>query len=145
METKKEKIVMVSGGFDPVHFGHVKMFQEAKKLGDKLIVVVNCDAWLQRKKGRAFMDQEHRAAIIRELRPVDEVYILESDHDHVCEALEKFRPHVFANGGDRRSDKDIPESQVCRDLGIEMIFNVGGDKVQSSSNLLKAYHGQREE
>jgi rfaE bifunctional protein nucleotidyltransferase chain/domain len=139
MTKQSKKVVMVSGGFDPAHIGHVRMFEAAKALGDHLLVVLNCDAWLRRKKGQPFMSQDERAEIIRALRCVDEVYVLESDHDHVCEAIEKFRPAIFANGGDRRNDKDIPEAEVCRRLGVEMVFNVGGDKVRSSSELLKAY------
>jgi len=130
---------MVSGGFDPAHIGHIRLFEAAKALGDHLLVVLNCDAWLVRKKGRAFMNQEERAEIIRAFRCVDEIFILESDQDHVGEAIEKFRPAIFANGGDRRNDQDIPEAEVCRRLGVAMVFNVGGDKLRSSSELLKAY------
>lgn len=159
METKKEpvapditnelimpwdKVVMVSGGFDPVHVGHLRMFDEAKALGDKLIVVLNCDAWLVRKKGRAFMSSDERAELIRGFRSVDLVYVLETDRDDVCEALELFKPHIFANGGDRKAD-NIPEYKTCEDLGIEMVFNVGGGKIQSSSELLKKYEDNGKE
>ena len=137
---KKEKIVMVSGGFDPVHVGHIRMFQEAKNLGTKLIIVLNCDAWLVRKKGKAFMRQDERAELIRGFSCVDEVFILESDRSDVVEAIEKFRPHIFANGGDRKEEKDIPEADICKKLGVQMIFNVGGGKIRSSSELLKAYN-----
>lgn len=132
------RLVMVSGGFDPVHIGHLRMFDEAKKLGDKLLVVLNCDGWLVRKKGRAFMPSAERSEIIRGFRSVDFVCVLESEHEHVCEALEVFRPHVFANGGDRKSD-NIPEYETCERLRIEMVFNVGGGKIQSSSCMLKKY------
>jgi len=134
------KLVMVSGGFDPLHVGHVRMFKEAKKLGDRLLVVVNSDAWLARKKGKSFMSQDERAAIIKEIDSVDEVYVLESERADVGEAIEKFKPHIFANGGDRRNMQDIPEAKICEELGVEMVFNVGGEKVQSSSWLLDAYH-----
>ncbi len=136
---RKLKTVMCSGGFDPVHVGHLRMFCKAKKLGDRLIVVLNGDDWLVRKKGKFFMKQEERAEIIKGFKPVDSVYILKSKRDDVCEALEKFKPDVFANGGDRKSN-NIPEYQKCHDLGIKMVFNVGGGKIQSSSLLLKKYN-----
>ena len=142
MKTNKngKKIVMVSGGFDPVHVGHLRMFEEAKQLGDHLIVVVNCDNWLIRKKGRKFMSSEDRAEIIRGFGCVDEVFVLESDRNDVSEAIELFKPHVFANGGDRKEEKDIPEAETCKIHGVEMIFNVGrGGKLRSSSELLKSY------
>ena len=139
-KNKKEKVVMVSVGGDPIHIGHVEHFQAAKKLGDKLIVVVNCDAWLLRKKGKVFMSQDDRAFIIKEFGCVDEVFILESDRDDVGEAIEKFRPDIFANGGDRKNEEDIPEAEICKKLGVEMIFNVGErGKIRSSSELLEVY------
>ncbi len=139
----KGKMIVVSGGFDPVHIGHVRMFEEAKELvGEegKLIVVLNCDAWLVRKKGKAFMQQDDRAEIIRAFECVDDVFILESDRSDVGEALERLKPHIFANGGDRRNTADIPESVVCEEHGIEMVFNIGqGGKIRSSSELLRNY------
>ena len=133
------RLVMVSGGFDPVHKGHVRMFNEAKELGSHLLVVLNCDDWLERKKGRKFMDSAERAEIISNFKAVDFVYVLETEDDTVCEALELFKPAVFANGGDRKSD-NIPEYDVCERLGIEMVFDVGyGGKVQSSSWLHDNY------
>lgn len=139
-----KKLVMVSGGFDPVHIGHLRMFQEAKALGDELLVVLNCDAWLVRKKGKYFMSGADRAEIIKGFECVDFVHILESDRHDVNEAIELFKPDIFANGGDRRAEKDIPEAEVCQRLGIEMVFNVGGDKLRSSSELLKNYFASKE-
>ena len=145
-DSKEGKVVVVSGGFDPVHIGHVRMFQEAKDLagpGGKLIVVINCDAWLVRKKGKAFMREEDRAEIIRAFGCVDDVYILHSDRNDVGEALERTKPHIFANGGDRRNTNDIPEAVVCEQYNIQMVFNIGeGGKIRSSSELLKAYNGE---
>ncbi len=140
---KTEKIVMVSGGFDPVHIGHVRMFHEAKALGDKLIVVINNDNWLKLKKGYAFMPEHERKEIIEAFGPVDEVLFTghsENAEDmSVCEELRKIRPHIFANGGDRKPDWDpVPEVAVCEELNIEIVYNVGhGGKVQSSSDLVK--------
>jgi D-beta-D-heptose 7-phosphate kinase/D-beta-D-heptose 1-phosphate adenosyltransferase len=137
------KVVVVSGGFDPVHIGHVRMFEEAKELvgpQGKLIVVINCDAWLVRKKGKAFMSQDDRAEIIRAFGCVDDVYVLESSRSDVGEALEHIKPDIFANGGDRRNTADIPEAVVCEKHGIEMVFNIGqGGKIRSSSELLRNY------
>lgn len=131
---------MVSGGFDPIHIGHLRMFKEARALGDKLVVVINNDNWLKTKKGFAFMPETERAEIIREFPFVDEVVLTthtEDDEDRsVIRALADIKPHVFANGGDRKDEADIPEAAICRELGIEMVFNVGlGGKVQSSSWL----------
>jgi len=139
-KTKKKKLVMVSGGFDPVHVGHLEMFEEAKKLGDELLVVVNCDDWLMRKKGKKFMSSRDRARIISAFSCVDKVFVLETDRNDVSEAIEKWKPHIFANGGDRKAEKDIPEAAICKKLGVKMVFNVGrSGKIRSSSDLLKSY------
>lgn len=141
---KKDPVVVaVSGGFDPIHIGHVRMFQEAKRLGDRLVVIVNNDHWLRDKKGAEFMPEAERKEIIEAIEGVDRVVITEhipGDPDRsVCIALRKIRPHIFANGGDRRPDGDpVPEVALCEALGIRMVYNVGhGGKVQSSSWLVK--------
>lgn len=137
----REVIVGVSGGFDPIHIGHIRMMQEARKLGTKLIVFVNGDEFLIRKKGRAFMNLEDRMEIVSEFSCVDEVVAVIDQDQTVCATLKKYRPHIFANGGDRFAE-NIPEAIVCRDLGIKTVFNVGrGGKVRSSSELLRDYHG----
>ncbi|RME30762.1 hypothetical protein D6789_04685 [Candidatus Woesearchaeota archaeon] len=134
------RVVAVSGGFDPVHIGHVRLFDAAKKLGDKLVVIVNNDNWLLAKKGFVFMPEEERKAIIEFLRPVDEVVLTthppQPNDMSVCDTLRQLRPDIFANGGDRKAD-NIPEYQLCDELGIKMVFNVGGGKIQSSSELVK--------
>ena len=139
MSESSHKKVAVSGGFDPMHIGHVRMFQEAKSLGSYLIVFVNSDEFLVNKKGRAFMPLEDRIEIIKALSCVDEVVpVVDADHT-VCETLRTYKPDIFANGGDRFAD-NVPEYHVCTELGIEMAFNVGhGGKVRSSSDLLRAY------
>ncbi|MBU1199815.1 MAG: adenylyltransferase/cytidyltransferase family protein [Nanoarchaeota archaeon] len=133
------KNVVVSGGFDPIHIGHVRLFNNAKRLGDRLIVVVNNDSWLKAKKGYFFMPEEERAEIIRNLRSVDEVVLTkhkpEPDDMSVCHELREIKPDIFANGGDRKAG-NIPEYKLCRKLGIEMVFNIGGKKIQSSSELV---------
>lgn len=132
------KWVAVSGGFDPLHIGHVRMFKRAKDLGSHLVVILNNDNWLMEKKGFVFMPQKERAEIIRALACVDAVLITKHrKHDKdrsVCRELLDFLPAIFANGGDRFAD-NIPEKVLCDELGIEMVFNVGGGKIQSSSWL----------
>jgi D-beta-D-heptose 7-phosphate kinase/D-beta-D-heptose 1-phosphate adenosyltransferase len=137
----KKRVVAVSGGFDPVHIGHVRMFNEARALGDELVVILNNDNWLTLKKGFAFMPQHERKEVIEAFAAVDRVFITEHTSDSadmsVCEALKILKPDVFANGGDRKED-NIPEYALCEELDIEMIFNIGeGGKVQSSSWLIE--------
>jgi cytidyltransferase-like protein len=139
---KQKKIVVVSGGFDPVHIGHVRMFNEAKKLGDELVVILNNDNWLRDKKGEPFMNEKERAEIIRAFKAVDRVVLTShkareyfTDRS-VVKTLRKINPYIFANGGDRVAG-NIPEYNLCNELGIVMKYNVGrGGKVQSSSWLL---------
>jgi cytidyltransferase-like protein len=138
---RKGIVVAVSGGFDPVHIGHVRMFQEAKNLGDYLVVIVNNDNWLQLKKGFSFMSQQERKEIIEAFECVDEVMLTFHEPGttdmSVCKELAFLKPDIFANGGDRKAD-NIPEYEVCERLGIQMVFNIGhGGKVQSSSDLVK--------
>ena len=143
MEDTKKIVVAVSGGFDPVHIGHVRMFKEAKALGNHLIVILNNDNWLTDKKGIPFMPEAERKEIIESLAGVDEVIVTDhalGDSDRsVCRALRAIKPHIFANGGDRKPDGDpVPEVELCNELGITMYYNVGqGGKVQSSSWLIE--------
>ena len=145
-KNKRQKIIVaVSGGFDPTHVGHVRLFNEAKKLGDELVVILNNDHWLKDKKGFVFIPQEERKEILEAIKWVDRVLI--TDHKpgeyfkdrSVCRSLRKIQPHIFANGGDRKPDGDpVPEVALCEELGIEMIYNVGeGGKIQSSSWLVE--------
>jgi D-beta-D-heptose 7-phosphate kinase/D-beta-D-heptose 1-phosphate adenosyltransferase len=140
---KKVTTVAVSGGFDPIHAGHVRMIREAAALGDRLVVIMNNDTWLKHKKGYAFMPQKERKEIIEAIAGVDEVVITShkpgfTDRS-VCAELKKIKPDIFANGGDRTGD-NIPEVAVCNDIGCTMVFEVGrGGKMQSSSWLLKQF------
>ncbi len=143
MKKNKRITVAVSGGFDPIHIGHVRMFKEAKKLGDYLVVILNNDNWLQKKKGVVFMPEVERKEIIESLGCVYAVVLTKHSKNpndmSVCAELTKLKPHIFANGGDRHKN-NIPEVAVCDSIGCKMIFNVGsGGKIQSSSWLLKKH------
>ncbi|MBN2239285.1 MAG: adenylyltransferase/cytidyltransferase family protein [Dehalococcoidales bacterium] len=137
----KEKIVTVSGGFDPIHIGHVRMIQEAAKLG-KLIVILNDDNFLKRKKGYVFMPLEERKEILENIKGVESVFVSIDEDDSVCKSLEAIKPDIFANGGDRKVESEIREARTCRINGIEMVFNVGGGKIQSSSWLTKNHDSE---
>ena len=144
-EAGERIVVAVSGGFDPVHVGHVRLFGEAKKLGDELVVILNNDNWLLKKKGYVFLPQEERKEILEALEAVDRVIITTHEPNpedmSVCKELRELRPHIFANGGDRKKD-NVPEDKVCSEIGCKMVFNVGrGGKVQSSSWLGENFIG----
>lgn len=128
-------IVAVSGGFDPLHKGHVRMIEEAIQYG-RAHVYLNTDEWLIRKKGFKFMPWEDRAAILMAMKGVELVIPVIDEDDTVCETIRKFKPDIFCNGGDRFPE-NTPELKLCCDLGIQMKFNVGGEKIQSSSELVK--------
>ena len=130
-----KKRIMVSGGFDPPHIGHIRMFQDAADWGE-VIVALNSDDWLMRKKGYVFMPWTERAEIIRELTSVEQVVSFNDNDDTANEAIKIHRPDAFANGGDRKK-KNTPEMDLCDKLGIQMLWGIGGkDKPQSSSWLV---------
>tara|TARA_R100001086_G_scaffold190775_1_gene108165 strand:- start:288 stop:728 length:441 start_codon:yes stop_codon:yes gene_type:complete len=139
---QKRKTVAVSGGFDPVHVGHVRMIAEAAKLGD-VVVIANSDEWLMRKKGYVFMTWEERQEILYNFKGVVDVYEAVDDDDTVCKTLKKLNPDIFANGGDRK-DNNVPEVALCDEMGIELRWNVGGDKIQSSSELVAKANNSKE-
>jgi D-beta-D-heptose 7-phosphate kinase/D-beta-D-heptose 1-phosphate adenosyltransferase len=138
------KIVAVSGGFDPIHVGHVRMILEASEHGD-VVVIANSDAWLKRKKGYAFMPYKERSEVLQSIKGVVSVVEADDEDNTVCETLKQLKPDIFANGGDRK-EGTVPEYDLCEDLNIAMIFGVGGsDKPQSSSWLVnKAMKYQRD-
>jgi cytidyltransferase-like protein len=144
--SKHYDIIILSGGFDPLHIGHVRMMQEASAMADKVIVGLNSDEWLNRKKGYVFMPLDERLAIVVELECVYGARKFNDDDDtandlikKVCEQHRTHDPEckiAFGNGGDR-TDKNTPESRVCLSLGVDMVWGVGGDfKAQSSSSLV---------
>jgi cytidyltransferase-like protein len=141
-------IVVVSGGFDPVHSGHIRLIKQARLLGDMLIVGINSDEWLARKKGRAFMPWQERLCVLNNLQQVDEVYTFDDEDNTAGHLLQQVRAHypdariVFANGGDR-TQQNIPEMTVP---GIEFVFGVGGtDKANSSSWILDEWKAPKTE
>ncbi len=143
-----DKIVLVTGGFDPVHSGHISYFKAARELGTMLIVGLNSDEWLQRKKGRAFMPWNERLCVINNLAMVDEVYTFNDDDGSARHFIEQVRAHyptaelIFANGGDR-TDKNIPEMDVV-DSNLKFVFGVGGfNKANSSSWILEEWRAPK--
>ena len=136
-------VVLLSGGFDPVHIGHVKMVQAAAEIGKIVVVGVNSDEWLTRKKGKPFMGFDERLYIMSSLKDTTYAVGFDDSDNSACDliitAREKYGQGVsiaFANGGDRVRD-NIPEVQACLDSDVEMVWNVGGGKIQSSSDLIK--------
>ena len=130
---KKLTTVAVSGYFDPIHVGHLEYLQLAKKLGDKLIVVINNNFQAKLKKGSTFMDEKDRMEIVAALRCVDEVFLSIDEDKSVCKSLEYIKPDIFANGGDR-SLEEIPETAVMEKYNIKMVDGLGL-KIRSSSDL----------
>lgn len=151
-----KKIVCVSGGFDPIHVGHVRMILEAAALGDELVVIINNDNWLMKKKGFVFMPQDQRREIIEAIKGVTRVVFTSHEADFedrsVCRELREIRPAIFAQGGDRDlkdaldpKSSQNPEARLCEELGIEIVYGVGrGGKVQSSSWLTAEDRAERE-
>ena len=143
-------IVLVTGGFDPLHSGHIAYFRAAKQLGDTLVVGVNSDAWLVRKKGRAFMPWDERMTIVKNIKDVDFVLEFNDDDGSAKSAIKLARQTwpdhkiVFANGGDR-TDTNIPEMEF-KDTNLEFAFGVGGfNKANSSSWILEEWKAPKTE
>ena len=137
----RRSIIVLSGGFDPVHKGHLRMFRQASWLGHQVVVGLNSDEWLKRKKGKPFMEFEERREILEAFRYINQVISFDDSDDSACDLLEKVNSMYdtdhkiyFANGGDRGKD-NVPEVDVCKELGVIMLWGVGGEKIQSSSWL----------
>lgn len=141
------KVVIVSGFFNPLHGGHVDMIEAGKELGDKLIVVVNNDEQQLVKKEQIILNEANRLRLLRALRAVDEVMLAIDEDMTVRASLAHIaRQHpgdelIFANGGDRQSISDIPETEVCKTHNIEMVFGVGGDDKSDSSTRINQAMG----
>jgi cytidyltransferase-like protein len=140
MSHSLHKVSVVSGGFDPLHVGHIELFEKAKSISDELFVILNTDNFLIQKKGKPFMPFYERKKIIESLRVVDGVISCRDEDQTVCETLRYIKKiyrseHImFCNGGDRTSGENTPEHKICKELGIESVYGLG-DKIQSSSWL----------
>ena len=144
------KVVIISGFFNPLHGGHLDMIEAAAKLGDKLIVIVNNDVQQVIKKDKVILSEDNRARLIGALRDVDEVVIAIDQAPPVSQTLQQIaEAHsqdelIFANGGDRDSQKVVPETPVCENYGITMLFGVGGTvKADSSTRINQALGHQK--
>ena len=127
------KTVAISGYFDPIHVGHLEYIELSKKMGDYLVVIVNNNHQCKLKKGKHFMDESDRIKIVESIKGVDEVFLSIDSDKTVCKSLEKIKPDIFTNGGDRHN-QEIPESIVCKKYGIELLDGMG-KKIRSSSDL----------
>jgi len=139
---KKPVVVAVSGYFNPLHVGHLDMIEKARKLGDKLVVIINNDKQVKLKKRVPFMSEKDRMRIIAALRGVDKVVLSIDDYQlangeiPVIKTLAKVRPDIFANGGDRHSLSNVPEYPICQKLGIKLVDGLG-KKIRASSEMIK--------
>ena len=140
------RVVVISGFFNPLHIGHIDYISSARNLGDFLIVIVNSDNQVKIKGSVPFMNQDDRLRIIRNIKGVDRSVIAIDEDGSVCQTIREefkrlqndhfFEDMVFANGGDRK-EGGVPEDILENELGIRMVYNIGGEKVQSSSELIK--------
>lgn len=139
-----ERLVVTSGGFDPMHVGHLRCLLESadfvKRVGGrtKLAVIVNSDGFLLRKKGYAFMPASERMEIIAGVKGVDYVVPWDDGSQTVTGAIAILKPFAFTKGGDRDASSNVPEFDLCEKLGTQVIFNMGGGKIQSSSTLVES-------
>ncbi|HUA13545.1 MAG TPA: adenylyltransferase/cytidyltransferase family protein [Candidatus Sulfotelmatobacter sp.] len=144
LRPKLGKVVATSGGFDPIHPGHISCIYDSKKYGDTLVVIVNGDAFLTTKKGRPFQNLETRSLIVSGIAGVDYVIPFEIKNDQtVSKALEALKPDVFTKGGDRLDESTIPEWETCKKHNIEIITGVGVEKKWSSSMFLNRWNNHK--
>jgi cytidyltransferase-like protein len=135
---KKPKVVLASGSFDPLHIGHIKYLEAARKLGDILVVAIKGNDRIKAKKKRHFMNENERKIILESLQYIDKVIVIDSPKNQpvAVEAIEYLRPDVYASG-----EKRMPEIvDICKKLNIKVVYGVGGKRIRSSSQLLKEYY-----
>ncbi|MGE5425758.1 MAG: adenylyltransferase/cytidyltransferase family protein [Bacillota bacterium] len=142
-KNKKKTVVAVSGYFNPLHVGHLEMIERAKKLGDKLVAIINNDYQVKLKGSVPFMKLADRVQIVSALRAVDQVFVSIDRDKTVCKSLAKVRPDIFANGGDRKNIGDVPEYGVCQKFGIRMVDGLG-KKIRASSALIASAAQKKE-
>ena len=139
----RKSVIVLSGGFDPIHKGHIRMFREAANLGHQVIIGLNSDEWLTRKKGKPFMKWEERAEILESCKFVDQVWLMDDSDDTASDIIRQVAKLYkgqdmniyFANGGDRKKG-NVPELDTCKELNVVMLWGIGGGKIQSSSWLI---------
>ncbi len=127
--------VAVSGAFDPIHVGHIRYIHEAAKLGDRLVVILNRDDFLLKKKGFVFSPFNERKEILENIKGVDEVVAAVDEDQTVRKTRELIKPDIFAKGGDGTGPVNIPEADTCRKIGCKLVTNVGGGKIRSDNEL----------
>ena len=140
-----DKIIILSGGFDPIHKGHVRMFKAAKEYG-RVVVGANSDDWLIRKKGKFFMPFNERKEILESIKYIDSVLDFNDADNTACQLIKDVKSKYkdedvqiyFGNGGDR-TNQTTPEMEYCKNNNIGLIWDLGGGKIQSSSDLLKSW------
>jgi len=140
---KKATVVAVSGYFNPLHVGHLEMIERARRLGDKLVAIVNNDFQVKLKGSVPFMNLKDRVKIVAALRDVDAVFVSIDRDKTVCKSLAKLRPDIFANGGDRHSIGDVPEYPICQKYKIKMVDGLG-KKIRASSLLIAEAAAKKE-
>ncbi len=145
--TRKLVTVAISGAFDPIHIGHLRYIRESAKLGDILIVILNSDDFLLRKKGFVFRTFEDRKEILENIRGVDKVIASIDEDQTVSRTLEMLKPDIFAKGGIRTGPENIPEAETCLKIGCKLVTRVGGDQIRSNGGISKVVkeHGMEGE
>ena len=140
----RKNIIILSGGFDPVHKGHIRMFKASKIIGE-VYVGLNSDKWLLRKKNKFFMSFKERKEILESIKYIDLIYKFNDDDDSACNLISiinkdyKNKCNIFFGNGGDRTNETTPEVEFCTKNNIEMIWGLGGGKIQSSSELLKKW------
>lgn len=134
------KKVLIAGHFNPFHIGHLNLIEEARRLGDYLIVVVANDTQAKLKRPKIFLPAEDRMFIMGSIKGVREVHLSIDNDADICKTLVKLKPDIFASGCAKSNPDAVKEKKVCDELGIKAFYKVGGRKIRSSSKILKKYY-----